>query len=275
MTPVLPKEIHVPTKDDNERFSRRRAFTLIELLVAISTIAVLVSILLPALGAARRRGQQAVCGSNLHQLAMAHQSYAADYEGTLVPVSQDNGVDDYWHNKLGPYFGKTAGRHGTINPNETSRALLRCPRDANGYPSLLNPHSLDITGWLSYAINSQRTRHMSSRERVYAGAGGNPINLIRQPSMTMLHCDFAYLVFVNDFKALATNQYSARADASFEAMDGFPEQNKAVKLAYRHDGKMNLLWVDGHVSSHGNPLPSARENRIFWGRVYEDCEVLE
>lgn len=63
----------------------RRAFTLIELLVVISIIALLVGILLPALGAARRTAQSAVCMSNLKQVGTTYALYDADYEGFHPP----------------------------------------------------------------------------------------------------------------------------------------------------------------------------------------------
>lgn len=63
---------------------RRNGFSLIELLVVIGVVALLVSILLPALAAARKTARQAVCAANLKQFATAHASYAADYRDRIA-----------------------------------------------------------------------------------------------------------------------------------------------------------------------------------------------
>ena len=59
------------------------AFTLIELLVVISIIALLVAILMPALGKARTQARLTVCKANLHQLGLAVGLYAAENEGKI------------------------------------------------------------------------------------------------------------------------------------------------------------------------------------------------
>src|SRR5258705_5777391 len=68
---------------------RRRAFTLIELLVVIAIIAILVAILLPALGAARRSAKLTISLSNLRQLNTGAGAYRAD-NNAKFPVTPSN-----------------------------------------------------------------------------------------------------------------------------------------------------------------------------------------
>ncbi len=69
-----------------------KAFTLIELLVVISIIAILVGILLPALGAARKSAYKITCGQNQQQMGVALQAYAVDNEDRLA-VNPAAGLD--------------------------------------------------------------------------------------------------------------------------------------------------------------------------------------
>jgi prepilin-type N-terminal cleavage/methylation domain-containing protein/prepilin-type processing-associated H-X9-DG protein len=84
----------------------RHGFTLIELLVVISIIALLIGILLPALGAARNSARNAQCLSNIRQMGIALQNYAAENQD-LFPPNFTNG--DLWYDdeRIGYYLPDT------------------------------------------------------------------------------------------------------------------------------------------------------------------------
>ena len=66
--------------------SKQYSFTLVEMLVVIVIIGVLVALLMPAVGSARRRAQRAACASNLRQLYTAAMSYTTDNSGGYLPM---------------------------------------------------------------------------------------------------------------------------------------------------------------------------------------------
>ena len=85
---------HVFLSEKDRRVCRRK-FTIIELLVVISIIAILASILLPALNKAREKGYTINCISNLKQLGLGFGTYSSEFED-FYPIAKRQ--DDYrWH----------------------------------------------------------------------------------------------------------------------------------------------------------------------------------
>ena len=120
------------------KFHLSLAFTLIELLVVISIIAVLISILLPALKMAREEARRTVCLSKMRQIGLGVSLYANDYSQHLVPTPSAHSYNPgpghplwYWADLLAPYSDPSA------KPSLIAGAMSvgRQPRD--------NDYSLD------------------------------------------------------------------------------------------------------------------------------------
>ena len=95
-----------------------KAFTLIELLVVIAIIALLIGILLPSLGKARDTAKKVQCMSNLRQLGISFNTYAADNDGYLSSGPFDNRVRK--HAK-----GYQLEERWRLDPNDTRSTVER------------------------------------------------------------------------------------------------------------------------------------------------------
>jgi prepilin-type N-terminal cleavage/methylation domain-containing protein len=105
---------------------RRHAFTLIELLVVISIIALLVGILLPALGAARKTAQQIKCMGNLRQIGIATIAYTDNNDGHFPEMrANSSGNRNTWYTNLTPYMAGgsvlTEDISATMTPEEQAK----------------------------------------------------------------------------------------------------------------------------------------------------------
>ncbi len=207
-----------------------RAFTLVELLVVIAIIAVLAALLLPALSAAKAKAMRISCVSNLRQLALGSQMYAADYQGKLVindPFLQTN----CWGGALMdiPFSAtnETYIRSSLLFSYVRSPSLFRCPADVSligGKPRVRN---YSMNGWIGTrymeTFSSQRNFRTFVRESE-TSIGASVLWTIADEDNTTIRDSF-FLVTMDDSQPFAS----------------FP--------GARHRGNYVLSFFDGHVEA--------------------------
>jgi prepilin-type N-terminal cleavage/methylation domain-containing protein/prepilin-type processing-associated H-X9-DG protein len=147
---------------DSKRRTRRRgqfvAFTLIELLVAIAIIAILASLLLPAMALAKSKARSAQCLSNFRQWGIAYRLYADENHDFLPRRGQGvqvlamiNRTDD-WFNALPPLFGSATFESLVTSSNRPaagSQSLFICPaaEDPRGNYFLPYGMNMNLSPW--------------------------------------------------------------------------------------------------------------------------------
>ncbi len=218
--------------------SHRCGFTLIELLVVISIIAVLASMLLPAVGLVRSSARSATCANILRQIQLANQQYANEQSGIYVGAcGPTNGDGLIWYGtaEFRTYFDLTAG-------TSTWPAKLLCP-DSFGARTPLNMSR-------SYGIN------VSS-----AGIGGSPHRSLNVGhTASLLHtttpsypCHFVQAQVARPADKIAfidaLDWWVAASNSLFYSTEDFNAYPPMTTMfaAYRHRGGANAAFHDGHV----------------------------
>jgi prepilin-type N-terminal cleavage/methylation domain-containing protein/prepilin-type processing-associated H-X9-DG protein len=216
---------------------KRNAFTLIELLVVVAIIAVLISLLLPALGRAREAAKSAVCSSNLHEIGAAMTKYTMEnndwfpttYTSQTIDSNFNISVTGYWFKSLSSQFVSTQDQTA-LSDSDTYRKFFFCPSEPNHHPTLID-----------YAANTPRV--VGDPKFQTGGKGNVRASSIQYPS---------HLVMVGD--ARETN-YGVITGAWRNDSNYFLQSLDALKIysgpGYypRHGSNSIFVFVDGHVES--------------------------
>ncbi|MBI9017498.1 MAG: type II secretion system protein [Phycisphaerae bacterium] len=152
--------------------SRKKAFTLIELLVVISIIALLVSILMPALAKARESAKATLCATQLKQFATSWYMYADDNNGfNIVYGNYVNDPKEFWFYKLAGYLGDKNYEQGTGDPLKGAMRIMQCPSTkewSNKYG--------DGFGYGAYDMAWRWREETTTSGRVNSHQGGYTVN---------------------------------------------------------------------------------------------------
>jgi prepilin-type N-terminal cleavage/methylation domain-containing protein/prepilin-type processing-associated H-X9-DG protein len=184
-------------------------FTLIELLVVIAILAILSAILVPTLGAARRRADATTCLNNLGQMGKGVDLYVQDHEDKL-PFAWFDDPDPASNNFMAlikPFMGG-----GEFEPADFDGGVFACP--TRQQEPLVGDNEMRI----SYAMNAYTSiKYPDRRTR-------------------------------KSFSASETERTVLIADVHYQANHPAFDSLAPGALGYRHAGSANMLFFDYHVA---------------------------
>ena len=238
---------------DEGRVNRQamKGFTLIELLVVIAIIAVLLSILMPAMRKIKEMARESACKSNLRSVGLALQMYLDDYERKIPNTGSANQY--LWHEADGVTYRKAGstdsywGLYYIDYLKETK--IFGCPSLVRVPEGLIYSYSnisdASIIQHAAYGLNHH------SRNR---GRNTNDIHRISEFIFCTDHaeprpeCDTSDAFHNNDTPG-AMNLTQYRSGGRARQYRQIFRHNIRYADDDRTGGRANTLWLDGHVSA--------------------------